>query len=144
MNDLSLDGLSRERLLERKMGLDDEVASLKTQLERAIAKQVSHGYYADPAWFQQTREKVRALGREVARVNARLSQMRAAERAENRARQAGAVVDKHLAFLHAFFRAAKRELSTGEFEALVEIAHDYIDTGTAFDCSHCGQAKAAE
>jgi hypothetical protein len=141
---VNLEGLSRERLLEMKLALDDEVAGLKTQIERATARKHSHGYHADPAWFQQTREKARALGRDVARVNARLAQLRAAEKAKNRATHTAAIASKHIAFLHAFFRAAKRELSEGEFEALVEISQDHIDLGTAFDCELCGQAKAAE
>jgi hypothetical protein len=141
VSSLVLDGLSRERLLELKLALDDELAGLKTQLERAAARQHSDGYYADPAWFQQTREKARAVGREVSRIATRLGQLRSAEKAQNRARHQGAIADKHIAFLHAFFRAAKRELSEGEFEALVEISHDHIDTGTAFDCDTCAQAK---
>lgn len=139
----ALDTMGREELLRKKLDAETRLADIKGQIEKAEAEFHLTGKYADPDWYRRAKGAKRYAAIDLHEINTRLSELRKVEKAANVQRHAVAVKTKHVAFLHAFYRAAKAELTPEVFEALIELAHEQVDAGTAYDCSMCAEATAA-
>lgn len=138
-----LGSLTREQLLDMKHDAELSLADIKGQLEKAESDYHGGGQRADADWFRRAKAAARYRAIELNRINARLSELRKAEKLENSRRHIGAIVDQHIAFLHGFYTAAKRDLSEEEFQTLIDLAFREIDSGNAYNCDRCSQARRA-
>jgi hypothetical protein len=105
-------GMSREELLACKATLEDEMASIRNQLDHARVQRQLTGQYADADWYRRASAALRLKGRDAQRIQIRLAALRAERAAEHERKNEGELV--------AFVRAAKLLLDEQTYRRLWE------------------------
>lgn len=77
-----IEGMDRDELLTLKAQIDDEMASIRSQIEKARAHQKLTGEYAHPDWYRRANDALRHRGRESQRIQIRMAKLRAERHAE--------------------------------------------------------------
>lgn len=130
---IDIDLLDRDGLLALHVTLSKKSAEIRAQLDRAEESRTR----ADATWMASTRSALAITSVQLNRIQLRLSRLKAGRRAEHFKTIAHQVCDKHLAFLHAFFRVARTQLAEHDFKSICEAAR----VGEAkVTCETCGQA----
>ncbi len=118
-----IDGMTRDELLSCKASIEDEMASIRAQLEEARAHRVRTNQFADPDWYRRATAALRLKGRQCVRVQNRLSEMREAQKRSN--------ISKQPTEHECFIRAARRLLSEEMYDRIWRDARR--DAGIAND-----------
>lgn len=108
-----IDAMSRQEALEAMGVVSKALNSVKSQIDEAKVRAIG-GHYSDPDWFRRANGARRALGWVSQRLAARLSVLKAEEKAGNIKRSSAT----QPTWERAFVRAAKRMLSESLYAAL--------------------------
>lgn len=139
INGIDIETLDRRGLLDLLTELEADANNIKGQIADAQQERRRTGQFADPEWFRKANTALRILNNNKQRLQRRVGMLGELEREKNRILNGSKFRDKHQQFLHAFFRAAKRELPEATLDAVVKVAHDACDRGdpSATECSQC-------
>ena len=74
--------LSREELLDLKLGLDTTVDDIRTQLDQARSRARASGQYADPRWYHSARRARQRVARKSQTIQHQLSRRKQARRSQ--------------------------------------------------------------
>lgn len=75
---LEVQGKSQEELLQLKLQLEGELATIRKQLDRARVEARASGKYANPAWWAKANQALRRKGRQCQQVQMELHRLRIA------------------------------------------------------------------
>lgn len=139
----SLDGLSRDQLLEWKAIVENECGSIRAQISEAKGRFAASGERADQDWYNRATVALRIRGAQAQRIARQLGKLREATKAANIRKSMGIIHDDHQKFLHAFFQAAKRLLSEEEYRRVTDQALLWKMTNSpeSTDCDWCKEGK---
>lgn len=133
----------RAELLRMQAQLNADSDSITQQLDDARGRLREEGEPIDGEWQKRAEYKLGLIKRQKRRVAEALALLKEETKRANIARVNGAVRDKHLRFIHAFYRRAKSDLEPAVFRAILNAAHDAVDLEhpDATDCDMCCRAE---
>lgn len=99
--------ISDTELIDLRISLDTNIASIKTQIEDAQTKRIETGEYADSAWFRSAQNARRHMSRSVQLINLQLRKNKQF---------------RNIPFTKCFFDICKERLSSDEFNTIRQIA----------------------
>jgi hypothetical protein len=114
---LDLEGLTEEQLLEKKLDIDTEIGSIKSQIEQARIEAAEDGRYADRDWWQRANAAMKIKGNQSQQVQIRLRVMK-------RERHEKLMWERH------FVLIAKRRLSEELFDEIHAKAKEAAKSGS--------------
>lgn len=113
--DLSMDGLSRDELVDLKNDLESDMDGIRMQLEDAKTDLITEGKYADRDWYVRANRALKIKGRHCQRIQQRLGKLKA-----NKPQ-----VLRPLA--ECFMDVARETLDTGLFQEILEDARAKVN-----------------
>ena len=111
-------GMSREDLLKRKLEVEEQIQSIKAQIQAAKHKVKEFGEYSDRDWYQKVNGARRVYGRFLQAIQNELARRR--DSGEND------FETRRVKTLQAFINIAENRLDEGLFESLLEDARAHV------------------
>lgn len=106
-----LDEMCRADLIQLKNIIDDEIASIKEQLDEAKTEQLVTGTYADPGWWRKANSALRMKGRFVQKIQRQIGLAKQDEH-----QQSSVTFERH------FISVAREVLDKETYSAIIEKA----------------------
>lgn len=114
--------MTPEDIKQEMLVLDEDMNSIRTQIDHARARRFKEGIFADPDWWARANSALRHKGRRRQELQNQLGEMNRRQRAENK-------INSDRDDGRAFVRAAKA-LLTGEMYARIwsEVERERMET----------------
>lgn len=115
-----LTGLSRERLMEWKLQVDDSISVIKNQIAEAKARAYDEGVYADRDWFSRATRALQHRKRDSQRIQFEFSRRKREDKRSDTLMHAV----EHREFAEDFMVSAKEILSQSLYDRVIERTKD--------------------
>lgn len=112
----TVEGKTREQLLEMKLQVDEERAKIKSQIAKAQALAMETGEYSDRDWYRRANNAMSAFGRQSQRIQGAIAQRRDEKKRQN-------ILDNPRTWEREFITATKRFVSPELYERICQAAH---------------------